>query len=210
MVKIQINGGSLFLNDKQTQHLPLEKFLPNFAIEHVSVPAKSIHSVVIDVYNNLQKFDIFVLNFTFSDRFNLWLDDYRLEMSLGRKVDRMLPLPKFKDNADFLEAKIQEFKDNYYKYFANMEYNIEYSKMLIDSCISILDQHNKKYILSNSEKFRNLLSEKNQYWINDPKQSIYSTELLKKHVDNNGHLDDDHLESLANRFFEFGKQKNLW
>lgn len=210
MVKIQINGGSLFLNDNQTQYLPMEKFLPHCEIEHVSVPAKSIHSIVMDVYNNLGKFDVFVLNFTMSDRFHLWVDDCRFEMSVGRDVDGMLPLPKFKNNADFLESKIRDFKDNYYKYFANIEYNVEYSKMLIDSCISILDQNNKKYILSTCEPFENLISKGNQHWICAPEKGVYSVQLLEKHTDSNGHLNSSHLANLASLFSEFGKEKKLW
>jgi len=209
MVRIQVNGGSLFLDSSQQVHLPLAQNIKDAHIEHFSVPCKSNQSVVMDVYQNIDNFDIFVLNFTFSDRFPLWLDDYLIEISANRRIPGLLPLPKFEANADFLEDVIGTFTKMHYQYFCNLEYNNSFSNMLVDNCISMLKQHGKKFILSNCEPL-NLHDTDRQYWYNDPKSSVYKSKTWCKFLDSQGHLPEQYLQHLSQDIFEFGERNNLW
>jgi hypothetical protein len=210
MLKIQVNGGSLFLDESQQIHLPLEQHLKDAHVEHFSIPGKSNQSIVMDVYEHINKFDIFVLNFTFTDRFPLWLDDYQFEMSMGRIIPGMLPLPKFEANADFLEETIIKFTKMYYKYFCNIEYNNKFNNMLVDSCILLLKQHNKKFILSNCQAL-NIIDPERQYWYNDPTASVYDSTTWTKFLDKQfGHLPKQHFDLLSQEIFEFGIQNNIW
>jgi len=197
------------LDSNQQLHLPLEQNLKEAQVEHFSVPAKSNQSIVMDVYKNIDKFDIFVLNFTYADRFPLWIDDHQIEMSAGRIISGMLPLPKFVKNANFLEDNIEKFKKMYYQYFCNMDYNSMFTNMLVDSCIALLKQHNKKFILSTCEPL-NIRESESEYWYNKPTQSIYDSKTWSKFLDDQGHLPEQDLYRLSREIFEFGSAKKLW
>jgi len=205
MVKVQVNGGSLFLDSGQTFHLPMEDFLKHAQIQHFSVPCKSNHSDCMDVYNNLHDFDIFVLNFTYPDRFAIWLDDLRIEMSVSRQIEGMLPLPRFEANADFLEEKISIYKDLHYGYFTNVQYNEQATNMMVDSCIALLKKHNKKFILSTCHPLQ-LLDQDQSYWLYPWNKSIYKN----LNTDYDGHLDKDGLKLLAENIFNFGIINKTW
>ena len=163
----------------------------------------------MDVYQNIDKFDIFVLNFTFADRFPLWLDNHLIEMSASRNIPGILPLPKFEDNADFLEDTISKFTKMYYQYFCNLEYNNSCSNMLVDLCVSLLKQHDKKFILSNCEPLHLKETDK-QCWYNDPKLSVYKSKSWDQFLDKQGHLPEKYLHHLSQDIFNFGVTNSIW
>ena len=210
MKRVYVNGGSFFRDTTQTISLNLEKYQSNIVTCNESGAAKSNETIALEVYKNIHNYDIFVLGFTYADRFPLLLGDHTIEMTIGREIDGILPLPKFVDNADFLEAQIQKYKDLHYKFFSNTEYNTLRSRFLIESTINLLKINNKQYILSSSGFVTGI--EYTPNWFHDPTKGIYSltNKLWYPYIDHTTHLNAQGLELLAEDVCNFGQKLNIW
>lgn len=183
MTKVYLDGCSLVWGAGLKSEEKLEHLLRsnhNISVDNFSQCGKSNHAISIDIYNNFEKYDAFIVGFTLANRFTLGHESGQI-MSIGPNF--VTPPP----NALLSYEKIlKDFKTNFYKLYYN-QYWENYSDMLIDSTLTLLEKHNKKVFAFTWEKRKTKLYKLSNIGISVP----YSRQLDK-------HLDAKGMELLYN------------
>jgi hypothetical protein len=96
-----------------------------------SAPGKSNMSIAFDTYQNRKDFDVFVLGFTYSERFGIKRQGQDLKFFPGFRTDSFGLEPQ---NLDLAHLEVQKY------FFTVFEepYSSQLSDMLIDSTVNLL------------------------------------------------------------------------
>ena len=97
-----------------------------------SSPGKSNMSICFDAYQHRQNFDIFILGFTFSNRFSIKYHDQELKFFTGAVQSTGFELEP--ESLDFAHLNIQKYFYSVYGY----PYCNQLSDMLIDTTVNFL------------------------------------------------------------------------
>lgn len=154
IMKLYLDGCSLTYGQGLERKHSLGKLfeeLGGYIVKDNSRPGKSNIAIAYDAYSNIEKYDVFVLGFTFSSRFGLKYKDINLDFYSGHHGKGFDLVP---DNLDKSHSMIQKY---FYSVFES-PYCDNLSDMLFDSTVSNLLQHNKK-VLGFSWETRNVLNE---------------------------------------------------
>jgi len=122
-----------------------------YKVTDLSRPGKSNMLISTDIYENFQEHDVFVIGFTFSNRFGIKYYDNNLDFFAGYH-NGGLPL------VETHGTQTQELNDSYnnvYKYFYTVfgePYCDLLSDMLVDTLVQFLLSHNKTVIAFSWEK----------------------------------------------------------
>ncbi len=114
-----------------------------YTVTDLSRPGKSNMAMAVDTYNNWQHHDVFVLGFTFSNRFGLKYQDHDLDFYPGYQGQDL----DFGNDINGQELS-ESFKKNY-RYFYTVfgyPYCDDLSDMLIDGVTAFLNQQQRKVI----------------------------------------------------------------
>lgn len=155
MVKLYLDGCSftygLGLEEKDTLAFLFKQ--AGYEVFNNSRPGKSNHAIALDTYNNLNKFDLYILGFTFSNRYHLRIDNIEFDMSATRYTAKIPD--KLRGSA--AELMYQELHKNIYTLYDN-NYWHEFSNMLIDNTLSGIKLTKKQFFVFSWEN-RKLINE---------------------------------------------------
>ena len=182
MTKVYLDGCSMVWGAGLESEEKLEHLLRsnhNISIDNFSQSGKSNHAISIDIYNNFEKYDAFIIGFTWADRFALGHENGQV-ISIGPNFEAPPP-----DALLSYEKILKDFKTNFYKLYYN-QYWENYSDMLIDSMLSLLEKHNKKVFAFTWEKRKTKL-----YKLSNVGSVHYSRQ-------SDGHLDAKGMKLLYN------------
>ena len=118
----------------------------NITVDNFSYPGKSNHIICKDIYNNFENYDAFIIGFTWSSRF-----------SIGHNSGDVITMgPNFVAGCKTLSAnrdcvstayvkELEDFRVNFYKLYDDLYWE-NYSDMLLDSTITLLEKYNKQVL----------------------------------------------------------------
>ena len=176
-MRLYLDGCSLVYGhglprDQSLYHL--FKHNSKYAVTDQSRPAKSNITVAVDVHNAWQDHDIFVVGWTFADRFGIKYNDVNLDFYPGRNL---------KETKNTTDA----FTENH-KYFYTIfgpPFSSDLSNMLIDGLHAFLTSNNKTVVFFSWESRSVSCDIKYPYIL--PSQRL-----------NDGHLDQNGTRYLYN------------
>ena len=121
-----------------------------------SFPGKSNMSIVFDTYQHRNDFDVFVLGFTFAERFGMKYQDQELKFFPGFRSDGFGLEPM---NLDLAHLEVQKY------FFTVFEepYCSQLSDMLIDNIVTLLADR-KRLVLPFTWQVRNTDAKLNQFY----------------------------------------------
>ena len=184
MTKVYLDGCSMVWGAGLEPKEKLEYLLQsnhNISIDNFSQSGKSNHAISIDIYNNFEKYDAFIIGFTWADRFSLGYENGQV-ISIGPNFAAPPPEPCPIE----YEKILNDFHKTFYKLY-DIQYWENYSDMLIDSMLSLLEKHDKKVFAFTWEKRKTKLYKLSNIGISVP----YSRQ-------SDRHLDAKGMELLYN------------
>lgn len=133
-MRLYLDGCSLTYGDglSRTQNLGyLFSTIGGYEVLDKSLPGKSNMGIAFDAYQHRDEFDIFVLGFTFSERFGIKRKGQDLKFFPGSRIDGFGLEPA---NLDIAHMEVQKY------FFTVFEepFSSELSDMLVDTIISHL------------------------------------------------------------------------
>jgi len=136
--KLYLDGCSFTYGLGLEEHQRLQAMFENagYEVTNLSRPGKSNMAIVLDTFNNIDKFDRFVLGFTYSGRYYLKFRNTDIDI-LGTR----LTLDKI-DNAD-LEKAYTELHRAFYT-LHDTQYWSNVSDMLVDNLLANLTLKSKQ------------------------------------------------------------------
>lgn len=142
MIKLYLDGCSLTYSqglDRQHSLGNLFKTLGGYDVLDNSFPGKSNMMICFDTYQHRHQFDIFVLGFTFSNRFGLKFKNQNLNFYAGSASKGFGLEPQ---ELDQTHLAIQKY---FYTVF-DEPYCSNLSDMLIDTTVNLLNANNKAVV----------------------------------------------------------------
>lgn len=151
------------------------------ATKDFSQCGKSNIAICEDIYQNIDKFDSFVVGFSFSPRYTFERNNKRQHLLPNRKISDFGSY----DGAEADEKMFAKFNDWFY-YFSNIDTLSLRSDFYVDSIINLFEKYNKKFVVFSFEK-RNTMSNQVLY----PKfdKSLFLPD---------GHLNENGMKELSN------------
>lgn len=147
----------------------------------MSKEGKSNMQIVKDLQDNINDYDEFVLEFTFSNRFVVFYEGKH------RRPLHILPHPA--DNFFATEEEYSRYTTFHKFYYQNM--NLDFTNRLadfyVDGSIALLKAFNKKYVIYTTE-------ERNSAFATEINQLSFNRELLNQDL----HFNEDGMRHWAN------------
>ena len=148
MTKVYLDGCSLVWgagleSEEKLEHLL--RFNHNISVDNFSWCGKSNHVISKDIYNNFEKYDAFIIGFTLANRFTLGHESGQF-MSIGPNF--VTPPAGF---LNIYEEILTDFHKSFYRLY-DSQYWENYSDMLVDLTLTLLEKHNKKIFAFTWEK----------------------------------------------------------
>ena len=138
MSKLYLDGCSftygIGLDESQRLHSKFKS--AGHEVTNLSRPGKSNTAIALDTFNNIDKFDKFVLGFTFSNRYYLKFRNTDIDL-LGTRFELDTT-----NNAD-LEESYKNLHKAFYTLYDTQHWN-NVSNMLVDNILSTLKLQSKK------------------------------------------------------------------
>jgi lysophospholipase L1-like esterase len=108
-----------------------------------SRPGKSNTAIVTELYNDIDKYDTFVLGLTFPSRYTFYNDDTPVEIQPGKQqLDTLVDHPM----GEFIENTYPQFCKVLWSLTSEQNMNI-LSNFYLNSIVSLLKEKNKKYVI---------------------------------------------------------------
>lgn len=104
-----------------------------------SKPGKSNYAIALDTYKHIEDFDLYIIGWTFSNRFEFNIDGHIVESSASRADISFGEIP----SGEFLEKEYNTLQKRFFKYSSRLDSLSDY---LVDATGLFLKDKNKVFL----------------------------------------------------------------
>lgn len=129
------------LNLAREQTLEQHFIESGYEVVNLSRPGKSNSAIALDIYNNIDSYDLLVVGWTYSSRWHLKYHEHNIDLMATREN---VELPHTVDS-ELIEQSYQELHRAFYSLFDTTHWD-QYSNMLVENSAAAATQRKKQFV----------------------------------------------------------------